>query len=259
MITDQPATIPAANPPLEGQITVSAHAISTGAQGNIPAYDINQACCFTAVKAENTTAFTGGVAARDYSVVTRTDINNAVASLLLTLSQSANAALLAQLTPGSDLIPPSCTSHVSSDHKVGEEAKEVTVMVSETCSGLAYDALTLYANATQVITTNVQQTLGATYSLNGNIQVAIVHASITDPRRGIATLTMKLAAIVVYHITPAEKEQLRHLIAGKTPKVAQALLLHLPGVAGAAIAITGNAATLPDDPGNITIVIAERL
>ncbi len=31
--TDQPATIPAADPPVEGQITVSAHAVSVGASG----------------------------------------------------------------------------------------------------------------------------------------------------------------------------------------------------------------------------------
>src|SRR5258708_28844558 len=43
VVTDKVATIPAANPPLEGQVTVSAHAIATGASGNIPAYDINQA------------------------------------------------------------------------------------------------------------------------------------------------------------------------------------------------------------------------
>src|SRR6266705_672629 len=99
VITDQPAIIPAANPPCEGKVTVTAHAVVPGQQGNIPAYDINQACCASSVLAKNTSAFTGGAAARDFLAVRRTDINTTVTSLLLTLSQSENAALQAQLHP----------------------------------------------------------------------------------------------------------------------------------------------------------------
>ncbi len=67
IVTDEPASIPAGNPPIYGQVTVSAHSLNMGAQGNIQAYDINEACCLTSVLAKNTEAFTGGL---DAGIVT---------------------------------------------------------------------------------------------------------------------------------------------------------------------------------------------
>src|SRR6266567_4304633 len=176
VVTDQAARIPAATPPIEGQVTISAHALITGTQGNIPAYDINTACCATSVVAKNTGAFTGGAAARDFLIVTRADINNAVTSLLITLSQSEDAALQAQLHRDEDLITPSCNPSVSSDHKPGDEAKHVSVTVSVTCSGISYDTHNVYANATQLISQELIQRFGTGLSSLGNIQVSVLHA-----------------------------------------------------------------------------------
>src|SRR6266699_3935027 len=53
VVTDQPATIPAANPPLEGQISIPAHALLVGGEGNILAYEVNTACCAPSVVAKN--------------------------------------------------------------------------------------------------------------------------------------------------------------------------------------------------------------
>jgi hypothetical protein len=78
VVTDQLAVIPAASastPPTYGQVTVSAHALYPGPQGNIPVHDINQTCCLPSVLAQNTNAFRGGQLERDYTVVTRKDIN----------------------------------------------------------------------------------------------------------------------------------------------------------------------------------------
>src|SRR5439155_17826382 len=75
IITDQDATIPAANPPIFGQVTVSAHAINPGMRGNIPAYDMNQACCTTSVLVKNVQPFSGGQNERDFSTVSTHDIH----------------------------------------------------------------------------------------------------------------------------------------------------------------------------------------
>src|SRR6266566_7839603 len=152
IITDQAAVIPAGNPPSYGQVSVPAHAVFAGPQGNIPAYAITTACCATSVVAKNTGAFSGGAAAREYLVVTRTDINTAVTSLLVPLSLSEDAALQAQLHPGEALITPSCTPHVASDHRPGDEAQHVSVTVAMICTGIAYDANTLYQDAAQLLT-----------------------------------------------------------------------------------------------------------
>src|SRR6266567_1394200 len=173
IITDQAARIPAGNPPSYGQVTVSAHAVLAGPKGNVPPYDINTACCATSVVAKNTQAFAGGAEARDFLEVTRTDINTAVTSLLLTLSESENAALQAQLHPGEELAVSACTPHVASNHKPGDEAKQVTVTVSETCSGIAYATHEVYRDATQLLTAQARTTLGAEYALLGDIQITI--------------------------------------------------------------------------------------
>ncbi len=259
VITDQPAIIPAGNPPIYGQVTVSAHAVLTGASGNIPAYDINTACCATSVLAKNTEAFTGGQNARDYTVVTRADIQNAASLLKATLLKSEQAALHAQLNSGEALITPPCKPTVSSNHQPGDEAKQVTVTVSNTCLGIAYDAHNVYTNATQLITTEALKCFGTGYSPIGDIQVSVLTASITNHTQGIATLRVKLDATYVYQISPGEKQHLVHLVAGKSKQQAVQALLHVPGIAGAAITITGNAATLPDNPGSITMVVAERI
>jgi hypothetical protein len=264
--TDQAARIPPASnttPPTFGQVTVAAHAVQPGARGNIPPYDINGSCCGSSILVKNTSAFSGGQNERDATVVTRQDINNAVTSLLITLSQVEAAALQVQLHPGEALIPSNCCPHISTDRQIGEEAKHVQVSVSVTCGGIAYAAHEVDQGATQMATTASANHFGTGYIPLGGTHVTITHAIITNQAQGMVTVTVKIAATVVYQITPGEKEQMRHLIVGKTPQRAQALLLQLPGIAGAAITIKGNAAfdaaTMPDNPQAITIVVVERV
>src|SRR6266568_3571572 len=253
IITDQAARIPAGNPPSYGQVTVSAHAVVAGPKGNVPAYDINTACCATSVVAKNTESFTGGAAAREYLVVTRADINTAVTSLLLTLSQSENAALQAQLHPGEALAVSSCTPHIAIDHKPGDEAKHVTVTVSETCSGFAYAAHEVYTDATQLLTAQATTTLGAEYALLGDIQIAIVHATTINRSQGRASMVVQVTGTWVYQITPAIQQRLIRLITGKTTQQAGATLLQLSGIAGVQIKVKGRNQTLPQDPRGIHI------
>jgi hypothetical protein len=258
IITDQPAIIPAANPPLEGHITVPAHVVIAGLSGNIPAYDINQACCATSVVAKNTESFRGGAAARDFLAVSRTDINTIITSLLLTLSQSENAALQAQLHPGEAPAVSSCTPHVASNHKPGDGAKQVTVTVSETCGGIAYAAHDVYQNATKMITLQARAMLGAPYVLLGDIHITIVHATITDHTQGIATLALKIDATYLYQIRPPEKAHLSTLLAGKPKQQAITTLLQAPGIQAASIRFAGGNTTLPTDPHHIQIIVLYR-
>ncbi len=258
IITDQAARIPAGNPPSYGQVTVSAHAVVAGPKGNVPAYDINTACCATSVVAKNTESFTGGAAAREYLVVTRADINTAVTSLLLTLSESEVAALQAQLHPGEALITPSCNPSVSSNHHPGDEAKQITITVSETCTGFAYVAQQVYADALQLLTAQATTTLGAEYALLGDIQITIVHATARDPRQGSVNMDVQVTGTWVYQITPAIQQRLSRLIAGKTNQQAGALLLQFPGIAGAQITLKGRNQTLPQDPRGIHLIVVHR-
>jgi len=256
VITDQDANIPPDNPPVNGQATVTAHTVSVGSAGNIPAGDIDQQCCLTAVKAVNTEAFTGGQNAREYLVVTKADINQPATVLTASLEKSERAALTAQLNPGEALITPPCNNQIITSHKTGDEAREVTVTLSETCTGIVYDAHNVYTNATQLITSKALKRLGTGYTPVGDTQVIIIHAKIIDQARGIATISVKCEAIYMYQLSPGEKKQLLHLIAGRTKPQAIHTLLSLPGVQGASI--NSASATLPTDPGRITIVVVYR-
>lgn len=255
IVTDQPATIPAANPPLEGHITVSAHTLNTGASGNIPAFDINQACCATSVLVKNTTAFSGGSNARAYSVVTKSDLASAQEAIQATLTKSEQAALATQLNPGEALITPPCKSGVSSTHKPGDEATQLMVTVFETCSGIAYFAHDVYAIATRMLAAEAAERLGTSYSPIGDIDTAIVRATIPCTRQGKAQVIVQVTGIWAYQITPRIQEQLAALIAGKTKQQAERMLLHTPGIAGAEISLRGGNQTLPLDSKAIRILI----
>src|SRR3989440_5359163 len=96
IVTDQIASIPGATPPIEGQVTVSAHAVNNGAAGNISAGDIQGACCRENMFAYNS-AFSGGQDARDYTIVTKLDIHSVVSSVLPILTQRIQTSLQEQL------------------------------------------------------------------------------------------------------------------------------------------------------------------
>src|SRR6266699_324092 len=252
IITDQLASIPPASnttPPTFGQVTVQAHAVQPGERGNISPYDINGSCCGASILVKNTTAFTGGQNAREYIVVTGRDIENGATSLKTSLTKSEQGAFNAQLTEGEALLTPTCKPTTTANHRIGEEAKEVTITVSESCSGIAYNAHDLHLLATQMITHQPTQT---GYTLLGNVTASVIHATITDQACGIATLTVKLDATYIHQITPGEKQQLVNMIAGKSKSSALHTLVSQPGIQAASIRFTGGD-TLPHDPSHITI------
>jgi hypothetical protein len=139
VVTNEDAIIPAASLPTSGQVTVSAHTLMVGPEGNLPASAVSMPCCRENVYVQNSSAFTGGQLARTFKSVTRHDLSQATALLTASMQQSVQAAMQPQVRPSETLITPlPCTTHVSSDHHVGEEASQVTVSLDETCHGVLY-------------------------------------------------------------------------------------------------------------------------
>ena len=86
----------------------------------------------------NDQPFTGGKDATTYPVVQQSDIDNAASSLKTSTRQSASTDIQNQLSPGEHLVAsPQCSSDVSSDHKAGNQAAQVTVTVQTTCTATA--------------------------------------------------------------------------------------------------------------------------
>jgi hypothetical protein len=258
VVTDQLAVIPAARastPPTYGQVIVSAHAKDPGPQGNIPVRDIHQACCLPSVLAQNTAAFQGGRYERDYTVVTREDIDHGVASLTTMLIQSAHAAFIAQIRAHEALTTPACTSRITADPQAGAEAATATITVSEQCAAITYDAKALQEEAAQVLTRALAQRGGAHYRLVGAVQVSVLHARIIDQRREIIHLSLRIEGRWMYQFSQQELQRIRQLIVGKTPPRAIRLLLGLPGIQRATIAGIGENTSLPNDSFRIRVRI----
>ena len=198
IITDQDANIPAGNPPSYGQVTVSAHAINSGVSGNIPSYDINQACCATSVLVKNTNSFTGGQNERTYTTVTQKDIHSVSTMLKTTLAHSITGALQGQLQQGEALQLIPCTPNVTSDHPIGAEASSVTVTVTQTCSAVAYNSQELQTKATSFLATQAQQKAGAGYSLFGSITVAVKQATVNSTTPPLVFLSFSASGYTAF-------------------------------------------------------------
>ena len=253
VVTEQDAVIPPAQLPAVGQTTVPSQAVQVGPAGNIAAGDLNGPCCREYVLVRNGAPFRGGQDARSYPMVSQHDLGSTVATLTTTLDQSVQAAYGAQLSPTETLVTPvGCTPHVMSSAPVGQEAHTLTVTVSDTCTGVAYDQQAVQAALAQRMTAQAHVQLGTGYTLLGDLQVMVRQAP--QSPQGTLSLTAQGTGVWAYQFTEAALHQLSSLIAGKSQQQATALLLHQPGVAEVAM----SAGTLPTDPQRIRVLALYR-
>ena len=252
IVTDETATIAAAdpttNPPTFGQVPVSAHVVQPGTSGNIPAYAINGSCCAASVIVKNLAPFANGQDARDFTYVTRGDIQHATSALTPMLLLSEQGALSAQLHPGETLTTPQCTPSVFSNYKSGDEAASVQVMVSETCKAAAYDTQSLQEAALRFVHIKLTN-LNTHYQLIGSTQITI-HS--TAMQQGSATVSATIHGVWVYQLNERE---IKSLVAGKPRLAAIQLLSKLPSVQRITIAGISDNSLLPDDLSHIHILI----
>jgi hypothetical protein len=247
--TDAAVTIPAAtpgNPPQFGQATVMAHAIRAGAGGNIRAGDIS--ITGSALQVSNG-PFQGGQDARDFTTVTRADIDRPAAMLKAQVTQSMQAALGQQIAPGEQLQKAPCAPAIAADPAIGQEASNVRVTVSETCSGFAYHSQELTARGAKLLTAQAARTLGNGYTRYGDIAVSVMKVAITGQT---AVLAFTCQGTWVYHINAARIEA---LVNGKPRLAALQLLGRFPGIARASIGGIADNQELPTDMTHIHVLV----
>ena len=252
IITGQNATIPEASPPSLGYAIVASHALYPGSSGNIPALDINQACCATAIKAVNTTSFTGGQNERNFQTVSPLDIANVATPLKTTVMQSMQGALQAQVQPTEQLFMSPCTPIQTTDHPIGAEATQVKVTVVVNCSAVAYKQATLEQKATDLLTSQAKTVTGTGYSLFGKVHVTVTQATITHTPP-LVFLSFKAQGTWIYGLSYKVPEHIKELVAGKSEQQALHLLALLPGIENASI--NWDNITLPKNATNIHIAI----
>ena len=253
VITDQGATIPAALMPTEGQVTVSAHAAITGTTGNIRAGDIYGQCCRLNVFVASG-AFHGGQDARTYQTATQQDITSVANSVKTSLDQSVQAALQTQVQASETLLAPlSCMSKVAPDHQPREEAAQVHVLVSQTCTGTTYTTQVLTTLATQNATQDAEKRLGTGYTTTG-VQTRLTQAHIT--KHGRYELEITSVSLWAYPFTHEQQSTIKTLIAGASKDKATTTLLHMTGVQSVSITLK-NGTALPTDEQYIHLLFLQ--
>ncbi|TMC20442.1 MAG: TIR domain-containing protein [Chloroflexi bacterium] len=185
------AQIPAAVPPMMGQITVPAQAINVGSDGNVAALAINQPCCSSnnTIFVRNLSAFTGGQDDLDYTFVKQSDIEGAASSLDQSLTPSARSSLQTQVHSNEALIAsPQCAKKVSSNHNVGDRVDKVDVTVVITCTGEVYDKQALEKMTTNLLKQEATQKLSANYVLVDNmVKTKVTRITVVDSVKGMKT------------------------------------------------------------------------
>jgi hypothetical protein len=238
---------------------VSAHAGSVGPGGNIAPLTINKACCSadSSIFAKNLSRFTGGQNPQNFTVVQQSDIDGAAKPLENALTPEAQKSVNGQIHPNEQLVNSlQCTPNVTSNHKAGDRATNVTVMVKVTCSGEVYDKQAAQMIASNLLKQQAARDPGPGYALVGNLVTTVTQVMVTDPKKGTLLLQVKAEGVWVFQFSDAQKRALANLIAGKSKQDAQALLLKQQGVAKADIMVSGgDGNTLPADPSQISIIV----
>ncbi len=239
------ATVPAANLPLTGSITVNAHAITVGSAGNIAFKAYNGACCATGIAAING-VFIGGQDAQNYTFVQAGDIQGAINALQPSLLSEAESALKSQIRSNEQTAgATTCSPTAVSDHNAGDKASNVTVTVKVTCQAQVYDEKGTLALVTNLLKAKATNDYGTDYALAGNV---VTQAKVQSVTNGIVNLLVSAKGIWVYQFTPARQLELKRLIVGKKASDAATILKSQKGVADASLNPgTGTLSTNPDD------------
>jgi len=257
VVTDEDAMIPAGSLAKNGRVTVPAQAVEPGPEGNIAAHDLYGPCCRADVFAQNSAPFTGGQYARSYPAVTEQDLSGAVSALTHDLKQSANAAFQAQVRGGETLLTPvACTTSVTANHAVRDEATQVKVTLSESCTGEACRTEELRDQLTQSVLLAAAARLGTGYDLTGDVELSVMHSTL-DRESGTTSLQVRGTGRLVYQVTQDQLRRMVSLIAGKSETEAIRLLSRQHGVRAVSVIISGwETATLPRDSKAIGFLVA---
>ncbi len=261
VVTDQAVIVPAAHLPSQGQVTVYAHAVQTGPQGNIGANDLDGLCCFAGIAVQNAQPFAGGQNARDFPAVGERDVSGAATPLVATLTNQGQAAVQAQVRADEQLVHSvQCAPQVRATPAIGAEATQVTVAVRVTCRAEVYNADQVQARVTTLLNQEATTHLGRAYVLQGEVTSIVSTITTVDTRQGVVSLQVQTEGTWAYHLSAAQLHALTTLVAGTPLQQTRAILLHTQGIHQVTVTSTdwwddASQQTLPQDPNRIQVVV----
>ncbi|HLG78496.1 MAG TPA: hypothetical protein VKX46_18930 [Ktedonobacteraceae bacterium] len=152
---------------------VQAHATNEGSNGNIPAYDIQGRyeivdsltnVVLGSAYLENPQSFSGGMDSHDYTYVQQSDIDSLANPMKQQLLNNADAQLKQEMGKQDVALgDKNCTNSVTTDHAAEEEASQVKVTVTVSCSVTVYNRQELFDAARKVQARAVTQRFGSGY------------------------------------------------------------------------------------------------
>src|SRR5260221_4720763 len=242
--TTASAYLPAANPPTEGEASVSASSVLAGSGGNTAAF--SEPCCKQLVTMQSS-AFTGGSDAKTFPTPTKSDITGAVTTLTPRVQQHMQSKLSLLAGYGNSLVQGQCTQSVSSDIQPGQEGSSATVTVVQACQAASYRQADLDSAATRILGQS-----DPAYTL-GHLETSITSTHI-DVKKHQVMLHLHLVGLYVYAFSNLAIAHLQHQLVGLDKGKAFSLLLEQPGIAS--VGITSQRQTLPGSADRIHILLA---
>src|SRR6266704_203000 len=224
------------------------HQDATRATGNIQAGDIS--ITTNALQVRNN-QFHNGQDARDFTTVSKEDIDQPAATLKAQVAQSMQAALQGQVKIGEQFLSLPCSPTTTADHEVGDEALQVHITVSESCTALTYDTQQLTTLVTARLTAQAAKILGIGYKLHGNVTVSMTKVTTTD-KKNVVLLSFTCQGTWVDQINEA---RIKALVTGKPRLTALHILSTVSGVQSVSIAGVSDNQPLPSDPAHIHLLM----
>lgn len=242
-----------------GTASGSGTAVQVGLKGNLAAGALNVSCCGGLVSVSNPVAFSGGGDAQVIHLVAQSDLDGVQTALLPGLETQATQQIDGRLALDEGRAgTPTFRVTVNASSPVGSEATQVSVSINVTASAFIYNTRFVNQLASQLLTSEARQTLGAAYTLyqlRGNFTMPPLSVE-QQGSAGRVYLSVAISGVWTYAITTAMQEQWKQAIKGKSLTFAQNYLHAQPGVSSVRILPSSDANSLPADAGAIVFVVA---
>jgi len=240
-------------------VTIPAHA-EAGSAGNIAAHNLDGQIEIVdhttqahvgAGYASNPDPFTGGNDPVDFTFVQQSDIDGSANQFASDVTPDTKTQVQKQLHADEHFVQdPQCKPNIDSNHKANDEAGDVSIKVTVTCSALAYTDQALRDTAVNAYKHDGNDQFGSEYGVAGDVVTS-------KPTRGDNnTFTLKADGVWSYQYTSQRQQQLKNQIAGKKQQDALTFLHNRKEIKDVSLTTTGlpgNA--VPSALENIKLVV----
>jgi hypothetical protein len=132
-------------------------------------------------------------------------VSGSAAPLETSLTSQAQEAVQAQVQTGEQLVHPvQCSPQVTANPAVGEEATQVTVQVSVTCTAATYNAHGVQSRVNALLGREATTRLGSAYALQGQITSTVNAVTVLDGRRGVVRLHVQVEGVWAYQLSATQ-------------------------------------------------------